>query len=54
MEGGPPMNAHPKPYTFDKVIRMGITLAVLWGLIWLLGYLSDVLIPFALAFLRIS
>ena len=40
-----------KPYTFDRVIRIGITVGLLWGLIWLLGYLSDVLIPFAIALL---
>lgn len=45
------MNVQPKPYTFDKVIRAGITLAVIWGLIMLLSFLSDVLIPFAVAFL---
>jgi predicted PurR-regulated permease PerM len=38
-----------KPYTFDRVFRIGITVALVWGLIWLLGYLSDVLIPFAVA-----
>jgi len=38
-----------KPYTFDRVFRIGIAVALLWGLIWLLGYLSDVLIPFAVA-----
>ena len=40
-----------KPYTIDRVIRIGITLGLLWGLVWLLGYLSDVLIPFAVALL---
>ena len=40
-----------KPYTFDRVIRIGITVGLLWGFIWLLGYLSDVLIPFAIALL---
>lgn len=40
-----------KPYTFDRVARMAIAVALLWGLVWLLGYLSDVLIPFAAAFL---
>lgn len=38
-----------KPYTFDRVFRIGIAVALIWGLIWLLGYLSDVLIPFAVA-----
>lgn len=40
-----------KPYTFDRVLRIGVTLGLLWGLVWLLGYLSDVLIPFAVALL---
>ena len=40
-----------KPYTLDRVIRIGITVGLLWGFIWLLGYLSDVLIPFAVALL---
>jgi len=38
-----------KPYTFDRVVRIGITVGLLWGLVWLLGYLNDVLIPFAVA-----
>ena len=40
-----------KPYTFDRIMRIGITVGLLWGFIWLLGYLSDVLIPFAVALL---
>lgn len=40
-----------RPYTFDRVTRIGIGVGLIWGLIWLLGYLSDVLIPFAVAFL---
>ena len=40
-----------KPYTFDRVVRIGIGIAVLWGLVWLMGYLSEVLIPFAVALL---
>jgi predicted PurR-regulated permease PerM len=40
-----------RPFTFDRVIRLGITVALIWGLVWLLGYLSDVLIPFVIAFL---
>jgi predicted PurR-regulated permease PerM len=40
-----------KPYTLDRVMRLGIAAALLWGLVWLLGYLSDVLIPFAVALL---
>ena len=40
-----------KPFTFDRVVRILISAGVLAALIWLLGYLSDVLIPFAMAFL---
>jgi len=40
-----------KPYTFDRVIRMGITVALFWAFISLLGFLSDVLIPFVVAVL---
>jgi predicted PurR-regulated permease PerM len=40
-----------KPYTLDRIARIAISLAMLWGLIWLLGRLSDVLVPFAAAFL---
>lgn len=40
-----------KPYTFDRVIRIAITIGIVWGVIWILGYLSDVLIPFAIALL---
>lgn len=40
-----------KPYTFDRVIRIAITVGLVWGLVWLLGYLSDALIPFAVALL---
>lgn len=40
-----------KPFTLDRVVRIGITAAFLWGLIWLLRHLSAVLIPFAVAFL---
>lgn len=39
------------PYTFDRVIRLVLAAGLLGGLIWLLGYLSDVLIPFVAALL---
>jgi predicted PurR-regulated permease PerM len=45
------MFSESKPYTLDRVVRISITLGFLCGLVWLLGYLSDVLIPFAAAFL---
>ncbi|NNL75896.1 MAG: AI-2E family transporter, partial [Desulfobacterales bacterium] len=40
-----------KTYTFDRVVRILITAGILAGLIWITGYLSDVLIPFAVALL---
>jgi len=40
-----------RPLTFDTVVRMAIGAALIYGLIRLLGYLSDVLIPFAVALL---
>jgi len=45
------MNTEIKPYTLDRLVRIIFTVLVISGLIWLLGYLSDVLIPFAVAFL---
>ena len=39
------------PITFDRVIRIAIVVAVIWLLITLIAYLSDVLIPFAVALL---
>lgn len=40
-----------KPYTLDRIVRIVITVGLLGGLVWLLGYLSDVLIPFTAALL---
>lgn len=40
-----------KTFTFDRVIRIALTVIVIWGIIWILGYLSDVLIPFVVAML---
>lgn len=40
-----------KPYTFDRVIRIGISTALIFTVVWLMNYLSDVLIPFAVALL---
>lgn len=39
------------PFTFDRVVRIAIAAAVVWLLISLIAYLSDVLIPFAVALL---
>ncbi len=40
-----------RPYTFDRVFRMAVAVAVVWGGITVLGYLSDVLVPFVVALL---
>ena len=40
-----------KPYTLDRITRILITAGIIAGMIWLIGYLSDVLIPFAVALL---
>jgi len=40
-----------RPYTFDRVVRIALAAGLLWGGIVLLGHLSDVLIPFAVALL---
>lgn len=38
-----------RPFTFDRVVRILITLAILWAAIWLIGVLKNVLLPFCLA-----
>lgn len=38
-------------FTFDRVIRIALTVGFLWGIIAVMGYLSDVLIPFFAALL---
>jgi predicted PurR-regulated permease PerM len=38
-----------RPYTFDRVVRLALAAGLLWGIVSLLGYLSDVLAPFAVA-----
>ncbi|RME40518.1 MAG: AI-2E family transporter [Planctomycetota bacterium] len=43
------MTDPPTPYTFDRVVRLVLTVIVLAALIALLRHLSDVLIPFAAA-----
>lgn len=40
-----------KPYSFDRVVRMALSAGLVWGLVAALGYLSDVLVPFAVALL---
>ncbi len=39
------------PFTFDRVFRIAIFVVVIWLMINLVAYLSDVLIPFAIALL---
>lgn len=38
-----------RPYTFDRVVRLVITLAVIAGIVWLINMLKDVLLPFCVA-----
>lgn len=38
-----------QPYTFDRVVRMLITLAVILALVWITDILSDVLLPFLIS-----
>lgn len=38
-----------KPFTVDRIIRTAIWIGVIWGAFQTLQYLSDVLIPFAIA-----
>lgn len=38
-----------RPYTFDRVVRILATLAMIAGAIWLINVLANVLLPFSLA-----
>lgn len=38
-----------RPFTFDRVVRIIITLTIIAGIIWLINDLKHVLLPFALA-----
>lgn len=40
-----------KPYTLDRIVRLALGTGLFIGLIWLISYLSDVLLPFAIALL---
>jgi len=40
-----------KPYTLDSVVRMVLAAGFFIGMVWLLGYLSSVLVPFVAALL---
>lgn len=44
-------NTVPRPFTFDRVVRMLITLAVVIASIWLVNELRSVLLPFLVAWL---
>jgi predicted PurR-regulated permease PerM len=39
------------PFTFDRVVRVAFWAGLFGGIVWLLGHLSEVLIPFAVALL---
>lgn len=43
------MSLQSKPYTFDRVVRMLITIVVFGAIIWLIDILKDVLLPFLVA-----
>ena len=43
------MRYERKEFTFDRVVRMAIGLAVIGAILWLLNYLKGVLLPFAVA-----
>lgn len=38
-----------RPYTFDRVVRLLITIALIAAGVWLVNYLKDVLLPFCVA-----
>ena len=44
-------NTVPRPFTFDRVVRMLITLAVVIASIWLINELRSVLLPFLVTWL---
>ena len=46
---GRQMTVSRQPYTFDRVVRLIITVAMLAGGIWLINVLKDVLLPFCVA-----
>ena len=43
------MDFFERPFTFDRVVRILITIAFFLGIIWVIDYLSDVLLPFFIA-----
>ena len=44
-------NVDPRPYTFDRVVRILFTVAVVCAGVWLIKRLSSVLLPFVVAWL---
>lgn len=38
-----------RPYTFDRVVRLVITIVIVLAAIWLIDILKDVLLPFLVA-----
>ena len=40
---------HSRPYTFDRVVRLVITIVCIAGAVWLINLLKDVLLPFCVA-----
>lgn len=49
MQKGATMEYTRKEFTFDRVVRLAIGLAVFGAILWLLNYLKGVLLPFAVA-----
>jgi predicted PurR-regulated permease PerM len=47
----PQNDPNERPYDLDRVVRLVLAVATLIGLLWLVRYLSDVLVPFAVAIL---
>ncbi len=45
------MESHQKPFTFDRVVRLIITLAIITAIILLINRLKSVLLPFLIAWL---
>lgn len=43
------MESTRRPFTFDRVIRIAITIAVIGAAFWLINYLKGVLLPFVVA-----
>ena len=43
------MHSQPRPFTFDRVVRLLIGCAIFAFVIWLIGLLKDVLLPFCVA-----